>query len=145
MAGSHGHGQVPAQYIHAPGAACIIALVDRFAQHCHVVDIDADFGRQKHAVTREPRDPADPTRPRPRLSSAAPDEPARQLGRALWAPAALTPGRRCRSAWSRLRPLRAAGALSTSALSISGTDAAVKNAARSTDRQCGCDPRCVRP
>ena len=50
-----------------PGAACIVALVDRFAQHCHVVDIDADSWRQKHAGTRDPRDPADPTRPRPRL------------------------------------------------------------------------------
>jgi DNA replication protein DnaC len=49
-----------------PGAACVVALVDRFAQHCHVVDIDADSWRQKHAVTREPRDPADPSRPRPR-------------------------------------------------------------------------------
>lgn len=50
-----------------PGAACIVALVDRFAQHCHVVDIDADSWRQKHAVTREPRDPSDATTPRPRL------------------------------------------------------------------------------
>jgi hypothetical protein len=25
-----------------PGAACVVALVDRFAQHCHVVDIEAD-------------------------------------------------------------------------------------------------------
>jgi DNA replication protein DnaC len=49
-----------------PGAACVVALVDRFAQHCHVVDIDADSWRQKHALTREPRDPSDPNRPRPR-------------------------------------------------------------------------------
>jgi DNA replication protein DnaC len=28
-----------------PGAACVVALVDRFAQHCHVVDIDADSWR----------------------------------------------------------------------------------------------------
>jgi len=33
-----------------PGAACVVALVDRFAQHCHVADIDADSWRQKHAV-----------------------------------------------------------------------------------------------
>jgi DNA replication protein DnaC len=33
-----------------PGAACVVALVDRFAQHCHVVDIDADSWRQKHAL-----------------------------------------------------------------------------------------------
>ena len=30
-------------------AACVVALVDRFAQQCHVVDIDADSWRQKHA------------------------------------------------------------------------------------------------
>ena len=36
-----------------PGAACVVALVDRFAQHCHVVDIDADSWRQRHALTRE--------------------------------------------------------------------------------------------
>jgi DNA replication protein DnaC len=39
-----------------PGAACVVALVDRFAQHCHVVDIDADSWRQKHALARESRD-----------------------------------------------------------------------------------------
>jgi DNA replication protein DnaC len=31
-----------------PGAACVGALVDRFAQHCHRVDIDADSWRDKH-------------------------------------------------------------------------------------------------
>lgn len=31
-----------------PDATCIGALVDRFAQHCHVIDIDADSWRQKH-------------------------------------------------------------------------------------------------
>jgi DNA replication protein DnaC len=41
-----------------PGAACIAALVDRFAQHCHAVDIDADSWRQKHA--------SGPERPPPR-------------------------------------------------------------------------------
>ena len=30
-----------------PGAACVAALIDRFVQHCHVVDIDADSWRQK--------------------------------------------------------------------------------------------------
>jgi DNA replication protein DnaC len=39
-----------------PGAACVVALVDRFAQHCHVVDIDADSWRQKHALARESRE-----------------------------------------------------------------------------------------
>lgn len=30
-----------------PGAACVAALVDRFTESCHVVDIDADSWRQK--------------------------------------------------------------------------------------------------
>ena len=30
-----------------PGAACVSALIDRFAQHCHVLDIDAPSYRQK--------------------------------------------------------------------------------------------------
>lgn len=42
-----------------PGAACIVALVDRFAQHCHTVDIDADSWREKHAFDRD-----EPPRPR---------------------------------------------------------------------------------
>jgi DNA replication protein DnaC len=37
-----------------PGAACVVALVDRFAQHCHVLDIDADSWRQR----RPPSTPA---------------------------------------------------------------------------------------
>ncbi|MEZ4297640.1 MAG: IS21-like element helper ATPase IstB [Polyangiaceae bacterium] len=37
-----------------PGAACIVALVDRFAQHCHVLDIDADSYRQRRP-TDSPR------------------------------------------------------------------------------------------
>lgn len=32
-----------------PSAACVSALVDRFAQHCHRVDIDADSHRQREA------------------------------------------------------------------------------------------------
>lgn len=35
-----------------PGAACVAALVDRFAQHCHLVDIDADSWRHKEATER---------------------------------------------------------------------------------------------
>lgn len=35
-----------------PGAACVAALVDRFAQHCHVLDIDADSWRNKEGNTR---------------------------------------------------------------------------------------------
>jgi DNA replication protein DnaC len=34
-----------------PGAACVAALVDRFVQHCHVLDIDADSWRQKSSIT----------------------------------------------------------------------------------------------
>lgn len=33
-----------------PGAACVVALVDRFAQHCHNFDIDADSWRQKTSL-----------------------------------------------------------------------------------------------
>ena len=33
-----------------PGAACVGALVDRFIQHCDVLDIDADSWRQKDAA-----------------------------------------------------------------------------------------------
>lgn len=36
-----------------PGAACVVALVDRFAQHCHTIDIDADSWREKHAFDRD--------------------------------------------------------------------------------------------
>lgn len=36
-----------------PGAACVVALIDRFAQHCHVVDIDAESWRSKEANQRE--------------------------------------------------------------------------------------------
>ena len=42
-----------------PGAACIVALVDRFAQHCHTIDIDADSWREKHAFDRD-----EPPKPR---------------------------------------------------------------------------------
>lgn len=37
-----------------PGAACVAALVDRFVQHCHVIDIDADSWRQKEAEDFKP-------------------------------------------------------------------------------------------
>jgi len=30
-----------------PGAACVVALIDRFAQHCHVFNIDGDSWRQR--------------------------------------------------------------------------------------------------
>lgn len=32
-----------------PGAACVVALVDRFVQHCHVLDIEAESYRQRPA------------------------------------------------------------------------------------------------
>lgn len=37
-----------------PNAACVGALVDRFAQHCHTMDIDADSWRQKQANAATP-------------------------------------------------------------------------------------------
>jgi DNA replication protein DnaC len=43
-----------------PGAACVVALVDRFAQHCHVVDIDADSWRQKTSLKSAPNSPKQP-------------------------------------------------------------------------------------
>ena len=42
-----------------PGAACVSALIDRFVQHCHVVDIDADSWRQKQSLELTP--PSDTT------------------------------------------------------------------------------------
>ena len=44
-----------------PGAACVGALVDRFAQHCHKIDIDADSWRDKHGFEHDP----DPVTPQP--------------------------------------------------------------------------------
>ena len=38
-----------------PGAACVGALADRFSQHCHVIDIDADSWRNQEAVERAAR------------------------------------------------------------------------------------------
>ena len=32
-----------------PGAACVAALVDRFVQHCHTLDIEAESWRQKES------------------------------------------------------------------------------------------------
>ena len=43
-----------------PGAACVVALVDRFSHHCHVVDIDADSWRQKESL--DPKPPRTPRR-----------------------------------------------------------------------------------
>jgi DNA replication protein DnaC len=48
-----------------PGAACVSAMIDRFVQHCHVVDIDADSWRQKESLamaqtTPKPKEPEPP-------------------------------------------------------------------------------------
>jgi DNA replication protein DnaC len=40
-----------------PGAACVVALVDRFAQHCHRIEILGESWRDKHRL--------DPDRPTP--------------------------------------------------------------------------------
>ena len=42
-------------------ASCLGALVDRFAQHCHVLDIDAESWRAKSSIRRKgkPRTPTD--------------------------------------------------------------------------------------
>lgn len=45
-----------------PGAACVVALVDRFSQHCHVLDVDADSYRQRRptplpAAKKPPKSP----------------------------------------------------------------------------------------
>jgi DNA replication protein DnaC len=51
-----------------PGAACVNALVDRFSQHCHRIEILGDSWRDKHRL--------DPDRvlpkPRPARSQAKP-------------------------------------------------------------------------
>ncbi len=36
-----------------PGAACVVALVDRFTQHCHVLDIDGDSWRQRSVPSQD--------------------------------------------------------------------------------------------
>jgi DNA replication protein DnaC len=33
-----------------PGAACVAALIDRFVQHCHTIDIEGDSWRQKESL-----------------------------------------------------------------------------------------------
>jgi DNA replication protein DnaC len=45
-----------------PGASCVVALVDRFAQHCHRVDILGESYRDKHRL--------DPDRPKPTTSKS---------------------------------------------------------------------------
>ena len=62
-----------------PGAACISALIDRFVQHCHILDIDADSWRQKESLAMSETAPRrrrrSPTRPpRSWQRSADPDD-----------------------------------------------------------------------
>lgn len=45
-----------------PGAACVVALVDRFAQHCHRIEIVGESYRDKHRL--------DPDRPPPSTSKS---------------------------------------------------------------------------
>jgi DNA replication protein DnaC len=42
-------------------ASCLGALVDRFAQHCHTLDIDADSWRHKEAQQRSRAKKTPPT------------------------------------------------------------------------------------
>lgn len=46
-----------------PGAACVVALVDRFAQHCHRVEIIGESWRDKHRLDSD-RPPPKPSRSR---------------------------------------------------------------------------------
>jgi DNA replication protein DnaC len=50
-----------------PGAACVAALVDRFVQHCHVIDIDGESWRHTRSISS-------------RLSDQAGDPPEQQHG-----------------------------------------------------------------
>ena len=43
-----------------PGAACVVALVDRFNQHCHRLTIDADSWRENHGLDAGDPPPARP-------------------------------------------------------------------------------------
>ena len=53
-----------------PGAACVSALIDRFVQHCHIVDIDADSWRQKESLAMSEPSPVS------RLEGIEPSAPA---------------------------------------------------------------------
>jgi len=46
-----------------PGAECVVALVDRFAQHCHRVEINGESWRDKHRLDSDRPKPA-PSRSR---------------------------------------------------------------------------------
>jgi DNA replication protein DnaC len=53
-----------------PGAACVGALIDRFVQHCYVLDIDADSYRQKLARDFPKQAPSLPAKPHVHKSTA---------------------------------------------------------------------------
>ena len=56
-----------------PGAACVVALVDRFAQHCHRITIDADSWRESHGLNAGDPPPARPPSRRRRRPAHAAD------------------------------------------------------------------------
>jgi DNA replication protein DnaC len=58
-----------------PGAACLVALIDRFTQHLHIVDIDGDSYRQK--IARPPAPDVPPRPPSPPSSSRAGRRPSK--------------------------------------------------------------------
>jgi DNA replication protein DnaC len=55
-----------------PGAACVSAMIDRFVQHCHIVDIDADSWRQKESLAMTE------TRPAPKHGAPEPPSPKKR-------------------------------------------------------------------
>src|SRR5262249_1083873 len=64
-------------------ATCLAALVDRFAQHCHTVDIDADSWRNKEAQERQDRANTTTTKPPRDASSLSPPSRPRTPPRGL--------------------------------------------------------------
>jgi DNA replication protein DnaC len=54
-----------------PGAACVVALVDRFNQHCHRLTIDADSWRETHGLDDADPPPAHPPSRRRRTRAPA--------------------------------------------------------------------------
>jgi DNA replication protein DnaC len=60
-----------------PGAACVGALVDRFSQHCHKLDIDADSWRDAHPFERDDNSPQ-PSPTVPSRRRPPPLKPARR-------------------------------------------------------------------
>lgn len=51
-----------------PGAACVVALVDRFTQHCHALDIEGESWRQREEP--DPHAPAHTTRQKKKQRAA---------------------------------------------------------------------------